>query len=57
MFTKNEIYTLAEVIIADPMWVDLFFRSYAIQGFATFDVIQAKKKITATNAPLINSSL
>jgi hypothetical protein len=28
VFTKYGIHTLANVIIANPMWMDLFFQSY-----------------------------
>jgi hypothetical protein len=32
--TKDGIRTLVDVLIVDPTWVDLFFRSCVIQGFA-----------------------
>jgi hypothetical protein len=43
MFTKNGIRTLVDTIITDPMQVDLLPQSCTIQGFATFDVVQAKE--------------
>jgi hypothetical protein len=43
-FTKDGIHTLVDVVIIDPTRMDLFFRSCATQGFATFDATQAKKR-------------
>lgn len=40
---KDGICTLVDVVIADPMWVDLFPWSYITQNFIAFDMIQAKK--------------
>jgi len=37
------IRTLANVVIVDPTCVDPFPQSCTIQGFATFDVAQAKE--------------
>jgi hypothetical protein len=37
--------------------MDLLPQSCVIQGFATFNAIQVKKRTIATNTPLINSSL
>jgi hypothetical protein len=42
--TKNGIRTLVDIVIADPMQLDLLPQSCTIQGFATFDVIQAKER-------------
>ncbi len=44
VLTKNDIHTLVDTIIANPMQVDLLPQSCTIQGFATFDVVQTKKK-------------
>jgi hypothetical protein len=44
VLTKYDIHTLADVIIADPMWTDLFPRSCTTQRFVTPDVVQAKEK-------------
>jgi hypothetical protein len=43
VFTKDDICTLVDVIIANPTWADLFPWTCATQGFATFDATQAKK--------------
>jgi hypothetical protein len=55
MFTKDGIHTLVDVVIADPIWVNLFRWSYAIGGFATFEI--AKKRVISTDTSLIISSL
>jgi hypothetical protein len=44
VFTKNGIRTLVDIVIADPMHVDLFPQSCTTQGFATSDAAQAKKR-------------
>jgi hypothetical protein len=44
MLTKNDIHILIDVVIRDPIRTDLFPRSCAIQGFVTFDAIQAKER-------------
>jgi len=44
LFTKNNICTLADVVIIDPMRMDLFPRSCATQRFVTFDTTQAKER-------------
>jgi hypothetical protein len=44
VFTKNEIRTLVDIVIADSMHADLFPQSCTTQGFATSDAVQAKKK-------------
>jgi hypothetical protein len=44
VLTKDGICTLADIVIANPTWVDLFPRFCATYGFATSDAIQAKKK-------------
>jgi hypothetical protein len=43
VFTKDGIRTLADVVIADPMQLDLFPRSCATQGFVALDAAQAKE--------------
>jgi hypothetical protein len=44
VFTKNDIHTLIDVVIVDPMWVNLFPWSCATQRFVTFDAAQVKEK-------------
>jgi hypothetical protein len=43
VLTKDDIHTLANIVIFDPTRVDLFLRSCAIQGFSAFDVVQTKE--------------
>jgi hypothetical protein len=57
LLTKDGIIILTDVIIVDPMYVDLLSWSCTTQKFVAFDVAQVKKRSTATNGPLINSSL
>jgi len=40
----NNIYILANVVIVDPTWTDLFPWFCAIQGFIISNVVQAKEK-------------
>jgi hypothetical protein len=59
VFTKNGISTLTNVVITDPMWVDLLPWSCAIQRFVAFNVAQTKKRSYCDqhlDTPLINSS-
>jgi hypothetical protein len=42
-FTKDGIHPLVNIVIVDPTRADLFPRSYAIQGFAAFNVVQVKE--------------
>jgi len=44
MLTKNDINTLADIVIVNLTWANLFPRSYTTQGFTTFDVAQAKER-------------
>jgi hypothetical protein len=44
VLTKNGIWTLANIVIADPTQADLLPRSCTIQGLTTFDITQAKEK-------------
>jgi hypothetical protein len=44
VFTKDDICTLANVVIINPMGVDLFPRSYATQRFVVSNVVQTKKR-------------
>jgi hypothetical protein len=41
---KDGIHTLVDIVIVDPMWLDLFPRSYETKGFVTFDVGQTKER-------------
>jgi hypothetical protein len=54
---KNGVYTLANVVIANLMHVDLLPQSCTTQRFATSNATQAKKGATMTNTSLTNSSL
>jgi hypothetical protein len=40
VLTKNDIRTLANVVICNVTWTDLFPQSCALQGFAAFDATQ-----------------
>jgi len=44
VFTKDDICTLANVVIIDPMWTNLLSRFCVIQRFVAFNAIQAKEK-------------
>jgi len=44
MFIKDDIHTLVDVVIIDPMHVDLFFQCCTTPRFIPFDVFQAKEK-------------
>jgi hypothetical protein len=44
VLTKYNICTLANVIITNPMRIDLFPQSCAIQRFASSNVVQAKER-------------
>jgi hypothetical protein len=43
MFTEDDIHTLVDVIISNPMWLDLFPQSCVTQDLTTFDLAQAEK--------------
>jgi hypothetical protein len=43
LLTKDDIHTLVDVVIIDPMWTNLLFWFCTIQGFVAFDVIQVKE--------------
>jgi hypothetical protein len=49
VLTKDGICTIANVVIVDPMRVDLLPQSCATQKFVAFDIVQAKKKVIMTN--------
>jgi hypothetical protein len=44
VFTKIGIHTLTNVVIINPTWVDLFFRSCTTQGITASNVIQTKER-------------
>jgi hypothetical protein len=44
MFSKDDIRTVVNNVIANPTWVDLLLQFYATQGFVTFDAAQAKEQ-------------
>jgi hypothetical protein len=44
MFTKDGIRTLGNIVIANPMQVDLLPQFCVIQGFITSDATQAKER-------------
>jgi len=52
VFTKYGIHTLVDVIIVDPMWMNLFHRFCATQGFVTLDVVQAKERSYHNQQPI-----
>jgi hypothetical protein len=56
VFTKDEIHTLADVVIVDPTRMDLLCRSYVTSKFVASKVTQAKERAIATDTPLIISS-
>jgi hypothetical protein len=43
MLTKHNIRIVIDIVIINPTRVNLLPQSCATQGFATFDVAQAKK--------------
>ncbi len=43
MFTKYDICTLIDVVIANPTWADLFLQSCQTQGFAIVNETQTKE--------------
>jgi hypothetical protein len=51
VLTKNGIHTLADVISADPMQVDLFPQSCATLGFVTSDAAQTKERSYCNQHP------
>jgi hypothetical protein len=51
VLTKDDICTLANVVIANPMWIDLLPWICVIQRFFTLDVIQAKEKSYCNQHP------
>jgi hypothetical protein len=44
IFIKDDIHTLSDVVIIDPMHVDLLLQCCTTQGFIASDVAQAKEK-------------
>jgi hypothetical protein len=44
VLTKDDIHTLADVVIADPTQIDLLLESCVIQGYVAFDAVQAKER-------------
>jgi hypothetical protein len=52
MFTKDDICTLADVVILDPMQANLLPRSCATQGFVAFDVVQSKERSHYNRHPI-----
>jgi hypothetical protein len=44
VLTKNDIHTLATIVIANPTWVDLFPWSCATQRLVASDAVQAKER-------------
>jgi hypothetical protein len=56
VFTKNGICTLVDVVINNPMHVDLFFWSCPTQEFVTFNTTQTQE-MTYYNRHLIDQLL
>jgi hypothetical protein len=52
MFTKNGIRALAEVVITNPIQVDLLFQFCATQGFVTSNVVQTKERSYCNRQPI-----
>jgi hypothetical protein len=52
VFTKDDIHTLIEVVIADPMQADLLPQSCATQGFVASDAVQAKGRNYCNQHPI-----
>jgi hypothetical protein len=52
VLTKDDIHTLIDIFIVDPMWADLLPRSCAIQEFVAFNVAQAKEKNYGNQHPI-----
>ncbi len=52
MFTKDNIRALGDIVIVDPMQVDLLPQFCAIQGFVTFDVTQANERSYRNRHPI-----
>jgi hypothetical protein len=44
VLTKDDIRTLVDVVIANPMRIYFLPQFCAFQGFTTFDAVQAKEK-------------
>jgi hypothetical protein len=44
MFIKDDIHTLVDVVIINPMHADLLFQCCTTQGFIASNVVQAKEK-------------
>jgi hypothetical protein len=44
VFTKNDIHTLIDIIIANPTWTNLLVQSYATTRFVASTATQAKEK-------------
>ncbi len=45
VFTKDDICTLVDIVIAYPTWMDLLPQSCTIQGFVASNATQAKERI------------
>jgi hypothetical protein len=52
VFTKNGIHSQVDVVIVDPMRVDLLPQSCATQRFVAFNMIQAKGKNYCDQHPI-----
>jgi hypothetical protein len=44
MFTKDDIHTIVDIVIINPMRIGSLPQSCATQGFVTFGAAQAKKR-------------
>jgi hypothetical protein len=49
---KDDIRTLVDIVIANPIGVNLLPRFCAIQGFVTFNATQAKKRSYRDQHPI-----
>jgi hypothetical protein len=52
VLTKDDIHTLADVVIVNPTWIDLLPQSCITQGFANSDVAQAKEMSYRNQHPI-----
>jgi hypothetical protein len=44
VFTKNDIHSLADIVIVDPMQAYLLHQSCVTQGFVASNVVPSKEK-------------
>ncbi len=52
MLTKDDIHSLVDVVIVDPIQADLLHRSYITQGLVASDVTQTKERSYCNQHPI-----